>query len=796
MFNLREDGVQEECLGDAGIRDADVREENFEEAGLGDEDDDVGKDSLEDDDDMGENSEDEDYDDIFDHQFDMQNEVMNVIEPVNMSVFENITDEDMTEFDEEAADLDDELKSLQGSDDEMGEPNLEYNFLHTELALGMKFRGAIDFRKAVRAWSIERGYSYKYKKNCRTLVHVSCKDKRCGFKIRCSAVRDTETLQIKTFKPQHTCPREYDNKLVTVQYLAQKYLEDIRDDTEWKVMSMQKKIKRELGYELPIAKCYRTRNAGIDIISGEIRKQYKRLYDYAQTIRVTNPGSTVKFKTELTLDTNMGRVPRELVVFQHMYVRFTAQRQGFFSGLRPIVCLDGCHLKDDFGTVDETNWVFMSDQQKGLIEAFKELMPNVEHRFCMKHMYENMKLRFKGLEYKQHLWNAAGAGTVKLWEHHMVKLKAFDQAAYDWVMEHDPKTWARCYFSPTTKSDALQNNMCESFNKYILLARHMPILSCVEWIRKAMMKRQYIKYTGMLRYTSDICPKYQDLLEKIKVASKNSFATPCGRKLFEVSSYNKTVVVDLNRCTCTCKMWDISGIPCIHAVSAIFKNGEKPEAYVNKYFMKSTYLAVHQHVFNPVPSHEEWEKTEYPDIHPWVVTKPPGRPKKRRIRQPDEPRNPYRVPRAGGFIRCGKCHQQGHNAKGCKAGITGESAWQRRIRKAGNKQTGVHIQGSPPKRPPGRPRKALNPSSEQQAVSSSSQPRPSAPLRAVHGQQQARGRGRGRGRTTVSTAQQMVTQRHDVEAGPSDVVRPRRISGLVGLAHRFGFVNDETQSNK
>lgn len=38
---------------------------------------------------------------------------------------------------------------------------------------------------------------------------------------------------------------------------------------------------------------------------------------------------------------------------------------------------------------------------QGLIQAFKDLMPNVEHKFCVKHIYEIYKQKFKGIEYKK-----------------------------------------------------------------------------------------------------------------------------------------------------------------------------------------------------------------------------------------------------------------------------------------------------------------------------------------------------------------------------------------------------------
>ena len=52
----------------------------------------------------------------------------------------------------------------------------------------------------------------------------------------------------------------------------------------------------------------------------------------------------------------------------------------------------------------------------------------------------------------------------------------------------------------------------------------------------------------------------------------------------------------------------------------------------------------------------------------------------KRKKDADEPNNPYKVSRSNRLIKCGFCHKEGHNSKGCKARITGETPWQRRQR--------------------------------------------------------------------------------------------------------------------
>ena len=51
----------------------------------------------------------------------------------------------------------------------------------------------------------------------------------------------------------------------------------------------------------------------------------------------------------------------------------------------------------------------------------------------------------------------------------------------------------------------------------------------------------------------------------------------------------------------------------------------------------------------------------------------------KRKRDADEP-NPYKVSRANRPVRCRRCQQEGHNVRGCKANVTGETTSERRQR--------------------------------------------------------------------------------------------------------------------
>ncbi|KHG15900.1 ilvD [Gossypium arboreum] len=131
---------------------------------------------------------------------------------------------------------------------------------------------------------------------------------------------------------------------------------------------------------------------------------------------------------------------------------------------------------------------FMSDKQKGLVEAICILFPNAKTRYCVRHLYANFKKAgFRTKELKDLLWKAARESTTKEFEDAIDELRKTNQHTYDWLKEKNLTHWSRSHFSIRGHSDMLVSNLSESFNKMILEARGKPILTMMEIIRIKIM---------------------------------------------------------------------------------------------------------------------------------------------------------------------------------------------------------------------------------------------------------------------------------------------------------------------
>ncbi|KAG8383522.1 hypothetical protein BUALT_Bualt04G0022200 [Buddleja alternifolia] len=89
--------------------------------------------------------------------------------------------------------------------------------------------------------------------------------------------------------------------------------------------------------------------------------------------------------------------------------------------------------------------------------------------------------------------------------------------------------------------------------------------------------------------------------------------------------------------TCSCRKWQLTGIPCPHAISGMYYMGYKPEDHVADCYKKSTFIRTYSHLMTPLHGPEEWPQSRMPPLQAPIKENMPGRPKKQnRIKSPQE----------------------------------------------------------------------------------------------------------------------------------------------------------------
>lgn len=299
------------------------------------------------------------------------------------------------------------------------------------------------------------------------------------------------------------------------------------------------------------------------------------------------------------------------------------------------------------------------------MNAIPIVFPDSEHRYCKRHLLQNMGNKgWRGEKYKGFVDAAIYATTVWDYDKAMEDLKKLNLKAWEWLIAIGKEHFSRHAFSPKAKSDLVVNNLSEVFNKYILDARDKPIVTMVEHIRRKVMVRLSLKRQGGDAAQWEITPIVAGKLEMEKNHARYCWCYQSNLTTWEVHCSDRSFAVDISARTCACHKWQLTGIPCKHDVCALYKAGHTPEDYVADYFRKDAYMRTYTAVIYPVPDEHSWTKTDSPDIDPPKFDKHVGRPKKSRRRGPDE------GPRVQGPARkttstCSNCRRDGHTYRTC-----------------------------------------------------------------------------------------------------------------------------------
>ena len=144
------------------------------------------------------------------------------------------------------------------------------------------------------------------------------------------------------------------------------------------------------------------------------------------------------------------------------------------------------------------------------------------------------------------------------------------------------------------------------------------------------MPRFASRREGVEHVQWEITPTYAEILEWEKRNARWCTAACANKGLWQVTNAPRTYEVNLIERKCGCFKWDLTGIPCKHAISAINKAKEFPEDYVSAFFKKPMYKEAYKHLIYPVPGPHGWTRTETPDIDPPEYKTKRGRKQKKR----------------------------------------------------------------------------------------------------------------------------------------------------------------------
>ncbi|KAH0670542.1 hypothetical protein KY285_024820 [Solanum tuberosum] len=226
-------------------------------------------------------------------------------------------------------------------------------------------------------------------------------------------------------------------------------------------------------------------------------------------------------------------------------------------------------------------------------------------------------------------------------------MKKLGQECLDDLLWYNLNTWCKKYFQNYSKCDVMDNNMAESFNAWILPARYKTIITVLEEIRVKIMKRIGDLREFLNTWITDIYPMSLKILQENIEKFMQCNLTWNGERSFEIKHHGFTHTVDIVSRSCSCRSWQLRGIPCPHGAAALHYKELEPIHSVASCYSKETYLSTYAHFIQPMNNMKMWPASNNPIVKPPKIKKLPGRPGKVRRKEANESRKTEKLSKRG-----------------------------------------------------------------------------------------------------------------------------------------------------
>nr|GEV11613.1 hypothetical protein [Tanacetum cinerariifolium] len=177
---------------------------------------------------------------------------------------------------------------------------------------------------------------------CSFVLNAHDKGEPCPWVLYVEKDRHIKNWLVKTHKDTYKCLQSKEIKLGTYKFLYEKIFNQVGVNPKIPVKAVQNQLQRELDVQISMSKAFRD-----------------------QVFPVVG------------LDSNNGIYPLD-----HALVDAKSKSSWCWF----LHCLG-----DDIDRHPNSNFTFISDGQKGIIPSIETMFPSAEHRYCLRHIHENIK---------------------------------------------------------------------------------------------------------------------------------------------------------------------------------------------------------------------------------------------------------------------------------------------------------------------------------------------------------------------------------------------------------------------
>lgn len=571
------------------------------------------------------------------------------------------------------------------------------------LAIGQEFPDVETCRRTLKDIAIALHFDLRIVKSDRSRFIAKCSKEGCPWRVHVAKCAGVPTFTVRTLQGEHTCEgvRNLHHQQASVGWVARSVEARVRDNPQYKPKEILQDIRDQHGVAVSYMQAWRGKERSMAALHGTYEEGFRLLPAYCEQLRKANPGSVAS-----VFATGQDNC------FQRLFISYRASIYGFIHACRPLLELDKAHLKGKYlGTLlcaaavdaddslfplavavvdveSDENWMWfmselrkllgvntesmprltiLSERQKGMVEAVETHFPSAFHGFCLRCVSENFRDTFKNTKLVNIFWNAVYALTIAEFDSKIAEMVEILQDVLPWFQHFPPQLWAVAYFEGV-RYGHFTLGITELLYNWALECHELPIVQMMEHIRYQLTSWYDDRRDMGMRLTSILVPSAEKRILEAIADARCYQVLRANEVEFEIVSTERTNIVDIRTRMCSCRRWQLYGLPCAHAAAALLSCGHNVHLFAEPCFTVENYRETYSQLINPIPDKSLWkepgEGTEGGSakaditIRPPKTRRPPGRPKKKVLRVENFKR-PKRV------VQCGRCHMLGHSQKKC-----------------------------------------------------------------------------------------------------------------------------------
>ncbi|KAK2662594.1 hypothetical protein Ddye_001168 [Dipteronia dyeriana] len=505
---------------------------------------------------------------------------------------------------------------------------------------------------------------FKKIKNDKNRLTWACLAEKCPWRLHASIVGDDTTMQVKTYNNEHTCHRIYKSQEARSKWISSKFEVLVKNNPNIQCGVISNLLRDKFNVSVDPQRLNKAKKRALEVLLKDHTESFS--YLRGKFIERCKPfididGWHLKGPYEgvilsaVALDANSGLYPLAYCICEGETL---LSWSWFLRQLR-------CFLKYP----EDRPICFMSDMQKGVIGALKMYWPKASVRFCARHIYTNFSTKYSGQKMRKLFWKASKTDDKHEFKKCIQDIGSINSQAMAYLAAIEPCHWSRHAFDKLIKCDHVTNNMTEALNSMLKDFRARTYLGLMEYIRRMVMSRFQQRKEECSRWGNGIPPAVNKKIKDNSMECRILQTLYSGQGKYEMLGVNRAYTANLNDKTCECGQWQVSGVPCCHALAGIRHhfgvsgNQCSLEDYIDPLLSKATYLRTYDYMIHPIPDLCVWGDHVGASIQPPLVKRKPGRPKLPRKRESTEKPKATR----SGSVVCGKCKLLGHNSRTCKA---------------------------------------------------------------------------------------------------------------------------------